>query len=125
MAILLFWILLAVLVGVYAANKGRSGAGFFFLSLLLSPLVGFLIALLSKPNREAAAQKSGLKKCPRCAEYVQPEAAVCRFCGHEFSPSPAVFQHKSGFCECGNPAPVGQMCSACIRARSGTHPTVR
>jgi len=84
MVILLFWILFAVLVGVYAANKGRSGAGFFFLSLLLSPLVGFIIAAVSKPNREAAAQKSGLKKCPRCAEYVQSEAAVCRFCGNEF-----------------------------------------
>jgi hypothetical protein len=24
------------------------------------------------------------KKCPRCAELVKVEAAVCRFCGHEF-----------------------------------------
>jgi hypothetical protein len=74
----------AVLVGVYAANKGRSGVGFFFLSLLLSPLIGFVIAVVSSPNREVVANKSGMKKCPRCAEFVQGEAIVCRYCGGDF-----------------------------------------
>ena len=84
MAIFLLWILLSALIAAYASKKGRSGAGYFFLALFLSPLVAFLVALASKPDREAAAQKSGLKKCPRCAEYVQSEAQVCRFCGSEF-----------------------------------------
>jgi hypothetical protein len=84
MAIFLFWVTLSVLVGVYASKKGRSGAGYFFLSLLLSPLIGFLVALLSSPDREAAARKSGLKKCLQCAEFVQADALVCRFCGNKF-----------------------------------------
>ena len=25
-----------------------------------------------------------MKDCPRCAEKVQDDAKVCRFCGHEF-----------------------------------------
>ena len=32
-----------------ASNKGRSGFGFFMLSLILSPLIGFVAALIAKP----------------------------------------------------------------------------
>jgi|HubBroStandDraft_6_1064221.scaffolds.fasta_scaffold13171_4 hypothetical protein len=84
--LILFWFVLSVLVGVYASKKGLSGFGHFFVSLLISPLIVFLIAMVSKPDREAIASKSGLKKCLKCAEYVQGEAAVCRYCGNNFKP---------------------------------------
>ena len=85
MALFLFWIIGAVLVGKYASRKGLSGASFFFISPFASPLAGFLIALLSSPQRERAAAKAWLKKCHECAEYVQQEARICRFCGHRFA----------------------------------------
>jgi hypothetical protein len=44
------WLVLSVAAAVYASNKGRSGAGIFFHSLFLSPLVGFLVAVAMEPN---------------------------------------------------------------------------
>lgn len=80
----LSWVVFSILIAVYADKKGRSAIGFFFLSLLTSPLIGFLVALLVEPHREEAAERSGMKKCPDCGEYVRGEARICRFCRHEF-----------------------------------------
>jgi hypothetical protein len=45
MEIFFFWLILAILVGVFASKRGRSGFGWFLLSVLLSPLICFLIVL--------------------------------------------------------------------------------
>jgi len=78
----IFWILLSILVGVFASSKKRSGVGWFFISLFISPLIGFIILLVIGPS------PSTLKKCPKCAEEVKAEAVVCRFCGYEFPQPP-------------------------------------
>jgi hypothetical protein len=47
------WLGLSLLVGLFAERrKARSGPGFFFLSLLLSPLLGIAIALLVASNKD-------------------------------------------------------------------------
>lgn len=78
MEFFIFWIFLSILVGIFASSKKRSGFGWFFLSLIISPLITFIILLV------AGSSQGTLKKCPKCAEEVKAEAHVCRFCNYEF-----------------------------------------
>lgn len=98
MILVLFWIGFSIAVGVGASNKGRSGGGWFLLSLLISPLLAGVFLLVSKdltprptPVVTVAPQAEDnepSKRCPRCAEHIKQAALVCRFCGYEFPPSP-------------------------------------
>lgn len=82
--IVVAWVLLSTCVGAYARNKGFSFITHFFGSLLLSPLVGFLATVLSKPNLEKAEKArikaENLKKCEACAELIKQEAKICKHC---------------------------------------------
>ncbi len=82
------WIILSILCGVYANSKGKSFFGYFLLAIFLSPLIGFIAALIAKEDSkfvESAAISSGKnKKCPDCAELIKSEANVCKHCGVRF-----------------------------------------
>lgn len=81
----LCWILFSFAAANLAKNRGNSALSAFFVSLIFSPLVAFILVLTSKTN-EAALEKRQLasgkrQKCSHCAEIIKAEATVCRFCG--------------------------------------------
>ena len=87
--IFIMWLFFSVVAGVVASRKGRSGFGFFLLSIILSPLIGVICAALAKPNQKAMDEikiKSGeSKKCQFCAELIKTKAVTCRYCGKDQS----------------------------------------
>jgi hypothetical protein len=94
--ILAVYIFGSILAANIAKKKGRRGGGYFLLSLLLSPLVGILAALVAAPNEQKVERDriaSGTeRKCPHCAEVIKVEAKVCRFCGRDVLPGEAAHE---------------------------------
>lgn len=99
---IIFWLLFAYLVGKYAEKKGHNFATYMVISLLLSPLVGFIIALVSgdnKPKETIAKptqqqfvsyqqltnnhidQQSEGSFCPHCGSKVLSHFSNCPNCG--------------------------------------------
>jgi hypothetical protein len=50
---IIIWLALAIVIAVAAARRGRSGLGWLFVSLILSPLIAaILLVLLPDPRYE-------------------------------------------------------------------------
>jgi hypothetical protein len=88
MTFFFFWFTFAIIVGVIASSRERSGFGWFLLAMVISPLLALiLVALLPslKPVQGAPTPETHVK-CPDCAEFVLKEAKVCKHCGCKLVP---------------------------------------
>ena len=123
MEIFVPWLALSVVAAVIASNRGRSGWGFFFLSLILTPLIGIIAALIVTPNRKNVEKKQiargDSKKCPYCAEIIKMEAKVCRYCGKDVQ----VAEANSGSDPTVNKNSMS-LSERYAKANSGSDPTV-
>lgn len=81
---LALYVMVFGLIGVVIGErKGRPGAGFVF-GALLGP-IGWVVVLLG-PDLKAQQESTRLRKCPYCAELVQPEAKLCKHCSKTITP---------------------------------------
>ena len=82
----LIWLLFCYIVGRAAANRGRSFFVFFIISLILSPLIGFIIVLVLGENRNIRRD--------RIYEEAEIKESVARKCRND-NPNNSVFKNAS------------------------------
>lgn len=85
------WLTLCILVAAWHRGRGYDAAPAFFLSLFFSPLAGIVYVLWSGVDGAALDERliQGKKKrrCPACAELVNPQAKVCPHCRVQYRPA--------------------------------------
>jgi hypothetical protein len=88
MEVLFVWLFFAVIVGVVAGQRGRTGFGWFLLANILSPLLAGVLLLVLRNNSKAADTPDPQThvRCPDCRELVRNDARKCKHCGAALIP---------------------------------------
>ncbi len=95
------WVLFAGAVGLLAKQRGRGPLAWTLIAVVISPLLGFAVLMMSKDLALAEALDTVTHdmdlthvKCPHCAEYVLPEANVCPYCRGKLVPNPEFVKQR-------------------------------
>lgn len=75
-----FWSIPAMIVARYAERKGKSYAGWFIFSFLLSPLLGALLVWATGTDEQGLVKSGRYARCLSCRELVRAGATRCRHC---------------------------------------------
>lgn len=77
--------LIGLIPAAIASRKGRSfGLWWFYgAALFIVALPHSLIMKRSIRGQDARNRNEGLQQCPSCAEWIRPEARVCKHCGRD------------------------------------------
>jgi len=101
MTFLLIWLAFAAALGVLAKQRGRRAFAWFLIGSVLSPLLGFVLLMMSKDLALSEAVDTITHdmdlthvKCPKCSEYVMPEATVCPYCRSALQPNPEYVRQR-------------------------------
>ena len=101
------WLLFSIVCGFVARSVGRSFWKYFFLSLFLSPVFGFIVLLIKGKNTEkervityeqvieevpeydnrthTGVSTDEVKYCSACGKRVAANAKYCSHCGKEIT----------------------------------------
>lgn len=97
----LIWLVFAVALGVLAKQRGRGTLAWFLIGTALSPLLGFVLLMMSKDVALSEAMDTITHdmemthvKCPKCIEYVMPDATVCPYCRTALQPDPEYVKQR-------------------------------
>lgn len=122
---ILFWLILCFVTAIIASSKNRSAILWFFISFIVSPLIGIIcVACMpaiakneaqAHPNENVQEDKSLYRDCPECAEEIKCAARKCKHCGSEVVPQEVPqAEHTAILDENAD----GQPCSICKSRRT-------
>lgn len=101
MTFLLIWLAFAAALGMLAKQRGRGFFSWFLIGTVLSPLLGFVLLMMNKDLALSEAMDTITHdmdlthvKCPKCTEYVMPEATVCPYCRNPLQPNPEYVKQR-------------------------------
>lgn len=98
---LVLWVVLSAGMGHLAHRRERNGFYWFVASLLLTPLLAFVMLMMVKPQPSLETHYTITHdmalthaQCPHCREYVLPELSRCPYCKGELEPNPELIAER-------------------------------